>query len=321
MAEPGKHLDSLRTSRVEIERLGYALALSLLLHLLSWGGYEIGKRFGWWEPIHWPAWLQHVRKVSLLAPRPAVSQEQPLEFVTVDQASPEAPKNAKYYSSQNSRAADLTGNHETEKPKLNGHQTDVPKVEDVLRPVFAKQSNPTPQQPEDQQTEQRPSSEKSGDLMLGKPLDAQTEENQQTPQRPRTIRQALAQLNRTPGPAMRQDGGAPRRALVPSLDALSTPFGAYDAAIVEAVTQRWYDLLDSGSFAQDRSGRVTLRFHLNYDGTISDMQVMDNTVGELLCYVCQQAITDPAPYAKWPEDMRREIGRNYRDITFTFYYY
>ena len=28
-----------------------------------------------------------------------------------------------------------------------------------------------------------------------------------------------------------------------------------------------------------------------------------------------------APFGKWPPDMARMIGANYREITFTFYYY
>jgi len=66
---------------------------------------------------------------------------------------------------------------------------------------------------------------------------------------------------------------------------------------------------------------VTLRFHLNYDGRITDMEVLENNVGDLLGYVCQKAIEDPAPFAAWPSDMRRMVGMNYREITFTFYYY
>jgi len=66
---------------------------------------------------------------------------------------------------------------------------------------------------------------------------------------------------------------------------------------------------------------VTLRFHLNYDGSIADMKVLENTVGDVLGYVCQKAVTDPAPFSPWPGEMRRLIGENYREITFTFYYY
>jgi len=119
---------------------------------------------------------------------------------------------------------------------------------------------------------------------------------------------------------MKQDGGVSRR-LESSLDVKATKFGQYDSDFVAAVTYRWYSLLDSQQFALDRTGKVTLRFHLNYDGTITDMTVLQNTVGDLLGYVCQKAINDPAPYKPWPEEMHREIGANYREITFTFYYY
>ena len=54
-----------------------------------------------------------------------VSEEIPLVFVEVDpsQVVKEAPKNAKYYSSQNARAANPDAKVETEKPKIDGTQT------------------------------------------------------------------------------------------------------------------------------------------------------------------------------------------------------
>jgi hypothetical protein len=117
---------------------------------------------------------------------------------------------------------------------------------------------------------------------------------------------------------MKQNGGVPRQGS--ALDVKATGFGEYDAALVEAITQHWYDLLDSQQFALDRTGKVVVQFRLNFDGTVSDVVAAQNTVGELLGYVCQKAITDPSPYAKWPSDMRAKLG-NFRDIQFTFYYY
>jgi hypothetical protein len=70
-----------------------------------------------------------------------------------------------------------------------------------------------------------------------------------------------------------------------------------------------------------RSGKVALYFRLHPDGKVSGMAVNENNVGELLCLLCQRAVLDPAPYAKWPPDMRRLIGENYREVTFTFYYH
>jgi hypothetical protein len=118
---------------------------------------------------------------------------------------------------------------------------------------------------------------------------------------------------------MKQDGGVKRHFEASSLDTKSTLTGAYDTAFIAAVTQRWYDLLDSQQFALNRSGRVVLHFRLNYDGRISDMKMEETNVGETLAYVCQLAVTDPAPYLKFPSDMRHELG-NYRDIQFTFFY-
>jgi hypothetical protein len=311
MTGVGSPSDSLRLSSPEMRRLGLALALSLAVHLLGWGGYEAGKQFGWSQRLHMPAWLHLVAKKKTEPPVLQNNEEQ-LMFVDVAQPTTEAPKNTKYYSSQNSLAADPTkGNKDV--PQLNGKQTEVAKTENVPRPDFNKLQPATPAPQQKLQPAVQP-----GDLTLGKPENSQ----QQEQPRPRTVKEALAQqAHRLPGQQMKQDGGTRRPALVSSLDVKVTPFGAYDAAFIEAVTQRWYDLLDSRQFAMDRSGKVALRFHLNYDGSIADMKVLENTVGDVLGYVCQKAVTDPAPFAPWPGEMRRLIGENYREITFTFYYY
>ncbi|HVU27059.1 MAG TPA: hypothetical protein VHG71_04905 [Verrucomicrobiae bacterium] len=299
---------SLRINRLELRRFVLVLALSLAAHLSIWGSYELGKKLNLWQAWHWPAWLHHLEKT-----KPLVTQntEEPLTFVEVDQPSTEVPKDAKYYSSHNSQAANPDTKEDSKNPQINGKQIEVAKTENVPKPNFSK-LQPNPQQP----SEQANSGLKEGDLIMGKP----SPQPQEKPDRPRTLKEALAQ-NHLPGVQMRQSGGVHRQSLVPSLDVKATPFGAYDEAIIEAVQQRWDDLLDSQQFSRDRTGKVTLRFHLNYDGRVTDMQVVENTVGDLLGYVCQKAIEDPAPFAPWPGDMRRMVGENYREITFTFYYY
>jgi periplasmic protein TonB len=309
MAEAGVH--SLRLNRLESRRLALALALSLMAHLFTWGGYELGQKLGLWQSWHWPAWLHHAEKIK---PPPVVqNSEEPLEFVTVDQPSTEAPKDAKYYSSQNSRAANPDASRNSNVPQINGRQTEVPKAEDVARPDFNKL------QPSIAQEESQPKNPTPDDLAFLKPGDLQPQQNPAQP-RPRTLKEALAQ-NHLPGLQMRQDGGVPEHSLVPSFDVKQTQFGAYDEAVFEAIQQHWDDLLASQQFARDRTGKVTLRFHLNYDGSITDIELLENNVGDLLGYVCQKAIEDPAPFAPWPSDMRRMVGENYREITLTFYYY
>jgi hypothetical protein len=265
-----------------------------------------------WQRLHWPVWLHRLAIMKVVPVPVPQNHEEPLMFMEVAQPATEAPQNAKYYSSQNSRAADPTmGNKDV--PQLNGKQIEIARTENVPRPDFNKLQPAPPAQQQELQPAVQP-----GDLTLGKPEDSR----QQEQPRPRTMKQAREQQSHhSPGVQMKQEGGTLRHALSASFDVKATPFGAYDQALVEAVTQRWYDLLDSQQFAMDRTGKVMLQFHLNYDGTITDMSVLQNTVGDLLGYVCQKAISDPAPFARWPTDMRQMVGENYREITFTFYYY
>ena len=69
-----------------------------------------------------------------------------------------------------------------------------------------------------------------------------------------------------------------------------------------------------------RRGKVELQFLLNYDGRITEMKVLENTVTETLSLLCQKAVLDPAPFDKWPREMRLMVGEDFRRITFTFYY-
>jgi hypothetical protein len=317
MAGIGRNNDSLRLNRFENERLILALTVSIAAHLLVWGGYEIGQQYHLWQR------LNLVHRVAKLMPPPPQAVEEPLTFVTVDQPSTEAPQNAKYFSDKNSKAANPDASRDTDIPQINGRQTDVPKTEDAQRMQIAKaQPSPPAQQANATQPQQQAPAIQPGDLTLVDKVEPLLPKPQtpQQPERPRTIKDALAQQNLTPGVAMKQDGGVRNHATVPSLNVKLTGFGDYDAKLVAAITQRWYDLLESQRFALDRTGKVVIEFRLHYDGTITDMTVSQNSVGELLGYVCQEAISDPAPFAKWPSDMRFKLGDS-QDIKFSFYYY
>ena len=321
MARARDELGSLRFSRRESERLVVALLLSLIAHVGAWGGYEAGRKLGWWQQLHAPAWLHPAAKKNPPPPPSAAQTSEPNIFVDVSHADAEAPVRTKYYSDKNSRAAN-PDESDADVPKVNGTQTDVPKTEDVPRMSKLQPSMPPPQ-PEVAQQEPSGVPQTPGDLDLLKPKKNAPAQPHAQPQpaRPRTLRQALAQRDQLPGQQMRQAGGVPRRALWSSLDVKATPFGDYDRAIIEAVTQRWYDLLDKHKYAEDRAGKVTLRFKLESDGSVIEMQTVDNTVGDLLGYLCQDAIEEAAPFAPWPPDMTRIIGANFRVVTFTFYYY
>jgi hypothetical protein len=326
---------SLRLERAETSRLAWAFALSLAFHLLAFGTYETGKKYNLWQGLHLPAWLHAPKflqealnkKESQPPPQP---QDTPLMFVNVNpaQATPDAPKDAKYYSDKNSRAANPEPDKITDIPKITGNQTVVPKTEDIPREKFTPLQPATPvQPPQVAQEELKPKPlQPPGDLVMAKPSPTprttQGDANEAKPPRPRTINQALAQLqpSQVPGEKMKQDGGVQRRHEMASLDTKATPFGAYDRALIEAISQRWYTLLDQRDYASDSRGKVVLHFRLHYDGRITDMNMVENTAGEVLGLICQKAVLDPAPFAAWPSDMRRTLG-DIRSIQFTFYYY
>ena len=316
MVRPPNALGSLRFSRLEINRLLVALLFSLLVHLVVWGGYKMEKKTGWLKKLFPPA---RPKMVALTA-KPVMPPVDPTIYLDVSQADAVAPKQAKYYSDKNSRAANPDVTLEANQPKLDGKQKNVPQTEDVPRPVKAKPSTPTPPQKKPEAKPAENSGLHPGTLQPGKPADSAQPAPQPKP-RPRTLSEALAQQTKPPGLQLQQDGGVRRRALSASFDALATPFGDYDGKIVNAIRQRWYDLLDSQQFALDRTGKTTVYFHLNPDGAVTELKITDNTVGELLGYVCQEAIEQAAPFGAWSSDMRRMVGANFREITFTFYYY
>ena len=329
----GAKQDSLRYSRFETERLTLALLISLLLHLAVWGGYEGGKKLGWWEKLHKLTQSHQLAKKN--PPKPPPPEAEAEVFIDVSHAEPEPPKQTKYYSNKNSIAANPDATRNEKQPQLNGKQKDVPKTEDVPQLVKLQPTPPPQEQTQPAPPQETPPAKTSpfasamnmGDLKLAKltePATAKPEQQQQPPpprERPRTLKAAQAQQQQLPGQQMKQDGGVQRRRQWASLDVKATAFGDYDRAIVEAVTDHWYALLDSHHYAQDRTGKVILHFKLKYDGTVSEMRTLEYTVGETLNYFCQEAVQESAPFAKWPSDMRRQIADNYREISFVFYYY
>jgi outer membrane biosynthesis protein TonB len=352
MANTGMAEISWRSEQAEHKLLAWAFAISLALHLAVYGSYEAGRRFGWWSNLHLPAWMHSakmlaelVKKKEAAKPEPQPQPEVALVFVDVNpaQSTPEPPKESKYYSDKNSQAAnpEPAPQVDTPTPKIDGKQTEMIKTEDIQRSKTFPLQPALPAKPAEQaQEEQKPKpaepptdldrikpeeakSKAPGDLAMAKPQQITPKEPGEAPrERPRTIREALARMpnNQLAGQKMKQDGGVRRRGLTSTLDVSATAFGAYDAAIIAAVQNQWYQLLDDRNYAGERTGRVTVKFHLNADGSVSEMSFLENTVDLALGLLCQSAIKTPAPYAPWPLDMRHKIGSDYREVTFTFFY-
>ena len=336
-----------------------ALVISLLAHVMIFGVAEVGSRMGWWSAARMPAWLKAALPSAPKFKPPTVNRtthpndptEMPLLFVDVsaEQVTADAPKDAKYYSAQNSRAANPDVKIDSNTPKITGKKTPIIKVTETSREkTFPLQPAAQPQvaskpvektatpvkTTKDDKTLAPPKPEgasKPGDMAKAKPADSPTvgedlnkrvgaPEAEPVLERPRTLAEAKARLNPSlAGDRMQQDGGVKRRGAM-ALDAKGTQFGRYDAAFIAAVQNRWYDLIDERRPTSSANGKVVVVFQLYKDGSIRSAHVAESTVDTIMTHICQRAIEDPAPYEAWPSDMFRMIGANYRELTFTFYY-
>ena len=332
---------SLGVGRVESTRLAWAFVLSILVHVLLWGGYTGSRRAFSWVQIHRPAWLLPLKLIQKKPTPPKKPAEipvltvqepprMPLQYVDVSsaQATTEPPKNARFESSRNSQAANPEIVKESDIPNITGDRTDIVKADDVprqdrvaLQPVIPPAAQPAPQEQPEEKPKPKPP---PGDMTVAKPDANPTKDDGKAERpRPRTIKEALARLpdSSIPGRKMKQVGGVRRRLEISAMDARATLFGAYQERLVAAIAQRWYDLLDERAYTMENGGKVVVHFSLHYDGTVTKVGIAENTTGaEVLGYVCVKAIEDPAPYEAWPSDMRHEIARGVFDVKFTFIY-
>jgi outer membrane biosynthesis protein TonB len=332
MSVVGMPESTLRREGAETSRLAWAFVISLALHLLTFGTFEAGKQLGWWQRLQWPAWIKSPKMLTeLLKKQKAIQesqprqQEVPLIFVDVSpaQATPEPPKNAKYYSSRNSRAANEDAQKSTDTPKIEGKHPELVKTEDVPRQEFTplQPVPPAPKSKEPQEEIKAQTTSKPGDLTVAKPdPNPKKDDGQEKRERPRTVQEAKARLqeNQLAGQKMLLEGGVSLHSR-DSLDARATAYGDYDWQLVAAIQSSWYQLLEEAGYAADYRGKVMLRFRLHYDGRITDLNVVDNTAGSMPGWICERAIQKPNPYNKFPTEMRRVVG-DIRNIQFTFFY-
>lgn len=330
MADAAASTLQMRRSRRENAWLFRAFFASLATHLLIFGGYKAAQHYDWKSDALLPRWLKFSRKVeeAIAAKKEALSHEQepPLVFVNVSpaQAATEAPPDAKYYSDRSARAANPQADQITGIPKISGTQEQMPKTEDAPRNPFDRlMPDPPSVRPLPQEEARAKPAQPEGDLARVRPdLTLRPDSGTAEQSRPRTLAEARRRLelaNTVPGRKMRQEGGVPNIGQE-GLDVRGTLTGEYDRVFIDAVRERWYSLLEAKRYDGYQRGRVVLQFALNYDGRITDLKVLEKTVGEDLSLVCEMAVLDPAPYPPWPSDMRRAISGNQRKVQFTFFY-
>jgi hypothetical protein len=339
---------------LESSFLSRAFILSVLTHFVVIAGLEFAASLGILSPefslFRKSAVVEQVAQETARRAEQQRMQEQQvpeaeLVFMDVDpaQAVPEPPKETKYYSTINTRAANPDPKEDTLTPKIEGKQELIPKMMDTLRPdPQALQPAPAPPPPQKAEVaeppktepkrvrpevqEEKPELKPEGETYLAraapKPqprVEAAAPPVEVPRPRPRTLAEVRAQRGVLEGQKLRQRGGV-RLGGVEGMDVKATPFGSYDAAFIAAVQARWFSLLEERNFVGSEAGKVVVEFHLTMDGRITALRVAETEVSETLAWMCQRAILDPAPYLPFPPDLRRMLGRDFRPVRFTFYY-
>ena len=326
-------------SESRLERAGARLLLALVLSLLIHGLCYVTWKIAPAASAPFKSALARVlpNKFTEIYPEyrplpPPVKREIPIHFVEVDPALATVvpPKETINYSTHNSIAA----NPEPAKadvPKIDGTQ------KNVMRTLDVEKSQPKPLQPapldvkpaENKPVEANPRPvPEVGDLAMAKvesrpgpPSKGDSNKEAEMPApKPRTVAEAKARMAPLAGRKIDQPGGVPNHRPHISLDAKGSPFGNYDAVFISMVEQRWYALLENNRFMLDRRGKVALTFELHYDGRITNLEMKERTVDDVWAILCQKAILDPAPFPKWPREMRQIVGSDVREVKFTFYY-
>jgi outer membrane biosynthesis protein TonB len=297
-----------------------SFGVSILIHSLLFGLFLLSQVFGVERiPIFK---IVDAAKEFLMPPPPAVTprtQEISLVFVEVDPslAVKEAPQDAKFYSAVSTEAANPTIAKESLLKVLEHSRSKA-------QPL---QPNPETEKTADKVEEARSKKKETvGDLALAKPQEKPEKDlgkaesgkgegavDTKKP-RPRTLSEAKAGSR---GEKSKTVGGVPRLDSN-SIAARGTILGDYDARFVDAVKQCWYDLLEPRTIM--KPGKVVVEFALHHDGRISDVKIVENHCGEMEALFCETAITKPAPFERWPTDLRRELKGDTREVTFTFYY-
>lgn len=322
-----------------------ALLLSLVLHLGLFFFTWLVPQMANWKWL--PAWTKPlIAAVTPTPPKPKPEAkiepqeiEIPLQFIEVDpnQAVADAPKDARYVSSANTVAANVTPPKELKPdPKIDGRRPDTLKTFDTVRP--AKQTQPVvPQDMQEQAAKEEVKPLEKGGARLGelsraKPVpDAKVEREQEerdaekaqvpSPKKYKTVSQAKAERGMLVGEQMQQDGGVPKVGVEPTFNVKSTQFGAYSSRLTAAVQASWYSLLEERKYSLERTGKVVISFKLHPDGTVSDIATKITTVDDIHSLLCQLAIDKPSPFGPWPRELIQEIGRDPIPVTFTFNYF
>ena len=122
----------------------------------------------------------------------------------------------------------------------------------------------------------------------------------------------------TAGLLLRNSVGVNRAGAV-AIDARFSQYGDYTQRMLEAIQSSWWSIIERSQFEGVQRGRVTVRFRLHRDGTVTDATILSNEVTRVMSLACKDAVMAPAPYDAWRADMVALYGES-DIVTINFYY-
>ena len=81
----------------------------------------------------------------------------------------------------------------------------------------------------------------------------------------------------------------------------------------------WYALIDHYGIYES-ADVVTVKFELLDDGQVQNVSSSDSSQSRILSLFCEKAIIESGPFDPLTDELRALIGKEPREISFTFYY-
>lgn len=314
--------------RYEI-RMEWALLASALLHAAVVGGWQsrqaLTHKPGKISPsVREEPVVPTITFVDVAEPEPTpvpVLSKKPHTFLETgpSQVTGEQPKEAELYSDKPTVAANPVNptGKESDTPFLEGTGTKVLSTEDVpwsRSPPSAPSPSPLPppQVEEPPQPIAESGLEKAEEKKLALLTPAETPVTPPSEGGGESGREIAGMKSKLSASGAFRTG-------VAAFNVAASPFGAYDQKVVKAVQSRWYALIEQYGI-YERAGTVSVHFQLFDDGSARQFRVTENTAGEILSLFCERAVLDSAPFDPLPDSLRVLVGKEPREVDFTFYY-
>jgi outer membrane biosynthesis protein TonB len=293
---------------IDIRSAVIAVVASLALHLLLL----------WALPDSFGKAVVFVRPVEVLTAPVKIDEARlppKLRFAETNPAANQAvPKTAPFTSSRNQTAAQPVPEKaptNSALPKSAGTSEHLRIAQGKPRSIDQSQAQPTTQPSVSMAAPVKSAPPPGPGKSATKPSPAPVAAN---PDRPRASVPAG-----TSGLLLRNAAGVNRAGAV-AIDARFSNYGDYTQRMLEAVQSSWWSIIERSHFEGVSRGRVTVRFRLHRDGTVTDAQVLASEVTRVMTLACKDAVMAPAPYDIWRADMVAMYGES-DTVTINFLYY